>query len=72
MFPLWPGLVALIVGLGLTVSSLVTGKAMNPFRGFSPFIVSRDGEPLRYWFSVTMNVFFIFLGCAFLMASLSH
>jgi len=54
---------ALIAGM-LLLSSLITGKALNPLRGMRPFIVSRSQEPRRYWASVAMNAIFLTVAAA--------
>ena len=70
--PIQVGLALLAIGVGLTASALITGKAMNPLRGFSPFIVTRDKEPARYWASVAMNLIPILVGSVFLWSDFSN
>jgi hypothetical protein len=72
MIPAWVGIATLVVGAGLTVSALVTGKAMNPIRGLSPFLVTRDREPFRYWASVELNLFVVLVGCVLLRSAFSN
>jgi hypothetical protein len=69
--PIWFGVVAIIIGVGLTMSALVTGKALNPLRGLRPSIVTRADEPGRYWASVAMNLIPIVVGCVATWSAIS-
>ena len=70
--PIGFGIVPLVIGVGLTASALITGKALNPMRGFSPLIVTREKEPARYWVSVAMNLIPILIGCGVLWSDFSN
>ncbi len=53
----WTPLLFLVFCVAVLPVSLITGKAMNPFRQFgSPLIVSRADAPKRYWVSIAMAV----------------
>ena len=56
----------------LAIGGLITGKTMTPLNGTRPFIVSRDGEPRRYWFGIISSVVFAGIGVWFLAVGLTH
>jgi hypothetical protein len=41
------------------VAMLITGKGFNPLRGMKPMIVTRLGEPGRYWSAVILWTAFL-------------
>jgi hypothetical protein len=49
---------ALVGGFALvTIAMLVTGKTFNPIRGATPWLVTREGQPGRYWAGIAFCAF---------------
>lgn len=58
----WEIFIPAAIGTVFLISALVTGRALNPFRGMSPLIVRRKLSPVPYWWSVALNVLFTAVG----------
>lgn len=60
----WAPAAFLVFALVALPTSLVTGKALNPFRQFgSPLIINRAEAPRRYWASIALSALAIPLFC---------
>ena len=64
MIELWLPALFLVFGLVALPTSLITGKALNPFRQFgSPWVISRADAPKRYWASIAVTAISIVIFC---------
>ena len=60
----WQPLLFLVFAIVSLPTSLVTRKALSPFRQFgSPWIISRAEAPKRYWASIALTAIAIPLFC---------